>query len=245
MSYQIQPIATLHSCFKEKFGIPSQAGLAPAARAWIEFEAPYCRPEAFYGLQDYSHVWLIFVFHHSLRNEIGLTVQPPRREGERYGLFATRSPNRPNQIGQSVVAIERIEEIAGRVRLHVLGADLVDGTPILDVKPYVPYVDAIPDAQGGFAHTPPKIRLSVSWSAQAELDLAQYRGKYPGLAELVEQVLGYDPRSLYHRKSSAKRCYGVSLYDLNVLFEVVADEQVEVTRIMFVGEEESTTLAGV
>ena len=231
MSYHLEPIGVMHSCFKEKFGIPSQAGLASVARGWIEFYDPYDREEAFLGLEDYSHVWLIFLFHHSLKNEIGLTVQPPRREGEKYGLFATRSPNRPNQIGQSVVAIDHIERQDKRVRLHVKGADLVEGTPILDVKPYVPYVDAIPDAKGGFAHNAPKIRFTVQWSEQAEQELGDYAADYPDLRQLIIEVLQYDPRPLYYRKGFDKKRFGVTLYDLNVLFDVLSDERVCVAGI--------------
>lgn len=231
MNYSLEPIGVMHSCFKEKFGIPSQAGLASVARGWIEFNDPYDREEAFLGLEDYSHVWLIFLFHHSLKNEIGLTVQPPRREGEKYGLFATRSPNRPNQIGQSVVEIDRIERRDKRVRLHVKGADLVEGTPILDVKPYVPYVDAIPEAKGGFAHSAPKIRFAVQWSEQAEQDLATCAPNYPDLRQLIIEVLQYDPRPLYYRKGFDKKRFGVTLYDLNVLFDVLSDDQVSVAAI--------------
>jgi len=231
MSYTIEPIGVMHSCFKEKFGIPSQAGLASVARGWIEFFDPYDREEAFTGLEGYSHVWLIFLFHHSLNNEIGLTVQPPRREGEKYGLFATRSPNRPNQIGQSVVEIDRIEKRDGKVRLHVKGADLVEGTPILDVKPYVPYVDAIPDAKGGFATTAPKIRFAVEWSEAAEQDLTKFEADYPELRQLINEVLQYDPRPLYYRKGFDKKRFGITLYDLNVLFDVVSDDQARVAGI--------------
>ncbi len=231
MSYALKPIGVMHSCFKEKFGIPSQAGLANSARGWVEFNSPYDREEAFLGLENYSHVWLIFLFHHSLKNEIGLTVQPPRREGEKYGLFATRSPNRPNQIGQSVVEIDHIEHIDNKVHLHVKGADLVEGTPILDVKPYVPYVDAISDARGGFAQTAPKIRFNVTWSSEAKQQLNRYEADYVDLYQLIVEVLQYDPRPLYYRKGFDKKRFGVTLYDLNILFDVLSDDQAIVVGI--------------
>ena len=154
--FTFAPIGVIHSCFKEKFGIPRQPGLVPAARAVLELLPPYNRAEAVRGLEGFSHIWVSFVFHACLDAPWKPTVRPPRLGGNRrLGVFATRSTHRPNPIGLSAVELERIETGPGRVLLHLKGADLMDGTPVLDIKPYLPYSDVIPGATGGFAAEAP------------------------------------------------------------------------------------------
>lgn len=232
MTHHIEPIGTVHSCFKELFGIPRQPGLVTAARGWIEFHPPYNRAAAFSGLAGFSHIWITFLFHKSLDNETSLTVRPPRKEGKRMGVFATRAPNRPNQIGQSVVELERIEERDGEITLHIKGLDLLDGTPIIDIKPYVPYVDAISNAQGGFAHEAPEARLQVHFSDAASRQVKQYETQYPELRQLISDLLQYDPRPVYVRKLVNKKQFGFLLYDLDVKAELMDAQQVMVVEVV-------------
>ena len=156
MEHTMKVIARIHSDFPEKFGIPRQSGLVPALRAKIVFEPEYRNPDALRGIEGFSHLWLIWQFSAAVRDTWSPTVRPPRLGGnERVGVFATRSPFRPNAIGLSCVKLEgvRHEDGLGDV-LIVSGADLMDGTPIYDVKPYLPYADAHPEALGGFAPSP-------------------------------------------------------------------------------------------
>lgn len=231
MDHTIEPIGTLHSCFKELFGIPRQPGLARAARGWVEFHPPFDRPEAFSGLDGFSHIWITFLFHKSLDNELSLTVRPPRKGGKRMGVFATRAPNRPNQLGQSVVKLERIEECDGKVVLHVKGLDLLDGTPVIDIKPYVPYVDAIPDANGGFAHDAPAKRFEVNFSDEANQHIDALEATYPDLRQLISDILQYDPRPVYVRKLANKKRFGFLLYELDVRVEILDERRVVVTEV--------------
>ncbi|VAW88978.1 tRNA (adenine(37)-N6)-methyltransferase [hydrothermal vent metagenome] len=233
MTHTIEPIGTVHSCFKELFGIPRQPGLVKAARGWIEFYPPFNRAEAFTGLEGISHLWVTFVFHKSLNNETSLTVRPPRKEGKRMGVFATRAPNRPNQIGQSVVELERIETRNGKVTLHIKGLDLVEGTPVIDIKPYIPYVDSIPDAHGGFAHLAPEQRLQVSFSDEANRQVDLFEKQHPQLRQLISDILQYDPRPVYVRKLANKKQFGFFLYDLDVKVEIVDKGMVQVSNVVF------------
>ena len=147
MKYTFQPIGIIHSCFREKFGIPRQPGLVTAAEGRLEILPPYNRAEAFRTLQDYSHLWLVFVFHAALRQHWSATVRPPRLGGnQRVGVFATRSPYRPNPLGLSRVELRAIDYSGQGVNLLLGGIDLLDQTPVLDIKPYLPSYYAISDA---------------------------------------------------------------------------------------------------
>lgn len=211
--FPVVPIAHIRTCFKEKFGTPRQAGLIPSARGEIVFE-PACRhPEAFRGLENFSHLWLIFLFDKSADQGWRPTVRPPRLGGnERMGVFATRSPFRPNPIGLSAVRLESIDYTheQGPV-LHVLGADIVDGTPVLDIKPYIPYADSIPDAAGGFAReTPNPVPVHIPGDLAGSLP--------PDWLDIITQTLSADPRPAYHNDSG--RIYGLLLggYDIHWQF---------------------------
>ncbi len=241
MKLEFEPIGILHSCFKQRFGIPSQARLATTARGWIEFYPPYDREEAFAGLEGFSHIWLIFQFHQSLANDVSFTVQPPQKDGARFGLWATRAPNRPNQIGQSLVELERVETTKAKVRLHLKGIDLVEGTPIIDVKPYLPYVDAIADARGGFAHQAPQPRLQVDFTEHAVQQLAAIENNYSDLWQLIIEVLQYDPRPIYYRKRSNKKIFSMELYDLILCFEIVDAQNVSVLSLASAAEDQTDT----
>ena len=163
MSYFVSPIGYIRSCFKEKFAIPRQPQLAPAARGVLELLPPFDGGEAVEGLEQVSHVWLLFLFHQALEDKPRLKVRPPRLGGNRsLGVFATRATHRPNGIGQSVVRLEKVEP----GRLWLSGIDLLDGTPVLDIKPYVPYADAVADARNAIAEAPPA-PIPVQWSDTA------------------------------------------------------------------------------
>lgn len=230
--FEFQPIGTIHSCFKEKFGIPRQSGLIPEARAVLEILPPYDRPEAFRELADYSHLWLTFVFHANLREGWKPTVRPPRLGGNRrVGVFASRSPFRPNPIGLSVVRLDGIDLAHGGVRLQLSGIDLLDGTPVLDIKPYLPYADAIPDARSGYAPEPPGQSLALSFGVQPEKVLAELpRERATDLRLLIRRILEQDPRPGYRRGRAERRRYGMRLLEFDVRWEVDS-ESIRVTRL--------------
>ncbi len=228
--FQFAPIGIVRSGFREKFGIPRQAGLAPAARATLELLPPYRVPATVRGLEGFSHVWLVFVFHGIPGGRWRPTVRPPRLGGNRrLGVFATRSTFRPNPIGLSAVKLERITTRQGRVILHLQGVDLLDGTPVLDIKPYLPYADRIPEATGGFAFDAPGSLAAVEFSPKAAAFCASW--PHGDLRELLIQLLRHDPRPAYQHFQHAPRSYGMRLFDCDVRWEM-RDEVVYVTEIL-------------
>ena len=210
----MKPIATMHSRFPTKFGIPRQSGLVADLRSTIVFAPDYRSADALRGLEGFSHLWLIWVFSQAVRETWSPTVRPPRLGGNvRMGVFATRSPFRPNPIGLSAVKLEGIDlhTPQGPV-LHVSGADLLDGTPILDIKPYVPYADAHPEAAGGFTDGGEDYRLTVDFPPDLLAMLSpQDRLALPG-------VLAQDPRPSYQH--SPDRVYGMAFGEWEVQFSV-------------------------
>ena len=201
--FSMTPIAHIHSDFAEKFGVPRQSGLVEELEADIVFEPAYQNPDALRGLEDFSHIWLIWVFDRAIRDTWSPTVRPPRLGGNtRMGVFATRSPFRPNPIALSCVKLAGIRQTADGPVLRVRGADLVNGTPILDIKPYIPYADSHPDALGGFAAVPAGETLSVSIPPAL---LAQVPAERQ---EALRGVLAQDPRHYYQK--DPERVYGFS-----------------------------------
>ena len=218
------PIAHIRSDFSSKFGVPRQAGLVEELRAAIVFEPPYRVPEALRGIEGFSHLWLIWEFSKNKRQNWSPTVRPPRLGGnQRVGVFATRSPFRPNPIGLSCVKLEGVELSGpdGPV-LVVSGADLVDGTPIFDIKPYIPYADCRPEAVGGFAGAAPEGALTVDIPPDLMERVPEDRR-----AALVG-VLAQDPRP--HYQDDPQRVYGFGFAGLEVRFRV-ADGVLTVTDI--------------
>ncbi|RDH92760.1 MAG: tRNA (N6-threonylcarbamoyladenosine(37)-N6)-methyltransferase TrmO [endosymbiont of Seepiophila jonesi] len=232
MKYEFTPIGIIHSCFKEKFGIPRQPGLIPEAVATLEIVPPFNRPEAFKALEGYSHIWINFVFHAALREQWKPMVRPPRLGGnQRVGVFASRSPFRPNPIGLSVVRLNEVKCNDKGVELRLSGIDLLDGTPVLDIKPYLPYTDAIPDAHSGYAPDPPGQSIALSYSSQAEAWLENVAAKQADhIRRLLRQVFENDPRPAYLKAGSAERKFGMTLYDFNVSW-MVENNQVNITEI--------------
>ena len=210
-------IANIHSDFPTKFGIPRQSGLVEELTAKIVFTPDYRAPEAVRGLEDFSHIWLIWQFSKAVRENWSPTVRPPRLGGNtRMGVFATRSPFRPNAIGLSCVRLLKVEPITpeGPV-LTVAGADLMDGTPILDIKPYIPYADCQPEATGGFTDTAGDFLLKVEFPPELLEMVPEDR------REALIGVLRHDPRPSYQR--NAERVYGMEFAGVNVRFKVAGD----------------------
>ena len=193
MERTMRVIARMHSDFAEKFGIPRQSGLVSALRAAVVFEPEFRNPDALRGIADFSHLWLIWEFSEAIRENWSPTVRPPRLGGnERLGVFATRSPFRPNPIGLSCVRLEEVrQDQAHGTILIVSGADLMDGTPIYDIKPYIPYADAHPEARGGFAQDAPKPTLAVDFPPDLLARIPEDR------REALCAVLALDPRPSY------------------------------------------------
>ena len=221
---EICPIAHIRSDFSEKFGIPRQSGLVEELTAAVVFEPPYRVPDALRGVEGFSHLWLIWEFSQARREGWSPTVRPPRLGGnKRLGVFATRSPFRPNPLGLSCVRLLELRQDReqGPV-LTVAGADLLDGTPIYDIKPYLPYADCKPEAVGGFAARPKGADLAVDCSP-ALLD----RGPEDKRAALLA-VLAQDPRPQY--QDDPNRVYGMAFAGLEVKFQV-AGERLTVTEI--------------
>jgi len=227
-TYHFEIIGIVHSPYREKFGIPRQPGLVDVAST-LELLPPYNRPEAVKGLEGFSHIWITFVFHAVKQAQWRPTVRPPRLGGnERVGVFATRSTHRPNPLGLSVVKLLGIEVDDGKVVLRLQGADLLDNTPVLDIKPYIPYVDSVPEASAGFAVEAPSARLTVHFSPAAKEACRRHQQRYPGLEGLLSEILAQDPRPAY--QAEQLREYGFSLYDLNIRFRAEGS-QVEVLTI--------------
>lgn len=213
-SHELRIVARIHSDFATKFGIPRQSGVVESLTARVVFEPEYRVSEALRGIEDFSHLWLIWEFSEAKREGWRPTVRPPRLGGnERMGVFATRSPFRPNPIGLSCVRLLGIERTAqeGDVLL-VAGADLMDGTPIYDIKPYIPYADAHPDASAGFTARPWKERLTV------RCDEAQLRVLPEGKRQALLDVLAEDPRPSY--QEDGERVYGFAFAGCEVRFSV-------------------------
>ncbi|WP_107851320.1 tRNA (N6-threonylcarbamoyladenosine(37)-N6)-methyltransferase TrmO [Oceanimonas marisflavi] len=229
----LDPIGIIRSPYKEKFAVPRQPGLVSRARAQLEMLPPYNDPSAFRGLGEFSHLWLVFVFHQTMEQGWKPTVRPPRLGGnERVGVFSTRSTFRPNPLGLSVVELRDMCKSGSRVWLELGGVDLVDGTPIVDIKPYLPWADAVPHAHGGFAPEPPDLGMEVIFSPEAEQ--ACTRSEIPELKEFITEVLVQDPRPAYKKTEQQWRQYGVKLYDYNVRYEVFG----QLTRVLGLEREE-------
>ena len=217
MDVNIQVIARMHSDFATKFGIPRQSGLVEELKSTIVFEPEFRNPDALRGIEDFSHLWIIWQFSEAVRQGWSPTVRPPRLGGNtRMGVFATRSPFRPNNLGLSSVKLLGVEhtEKYGTV-LHVGGADLMDGTPIFDIKPYIPYGDCHPEASGGFTDHAGAFLLKVEFPSELLAILPEDK------REAAVGVLSHDPRPSYQRKPD--RIYGLTFAGFDIRFKVSDD----------------------
>ncbi len=220
--HTVTPIGYVRSCYPEKFGVPRQAGLVTVATARLEFLAPYDREEMVRGLEEFSHIWLIFLFHGAIEEGWRPMVRPPRLGGQqRVGLYASRSPHRPNHLGLSVVRLQEILREGGKVVLELSGIDLLDGTPVLDVKPYIPYADKREDATEGFtAQIFAEMRLIIPDTVRDFCE--QYKAETGrDLLALLSETLKIDPRPASQR--IVGRSYGMRFWDVNVRWIVEDD----------------------
>jgi len=225
-SVNLTVIGTIDSPYKEKFAIPRQPGIVTAAQGQLRLVGAANNLDLVRGLEQFSHIWLLFVFHGTQAQGWKPLVRPPRLGGnKKLGVLATRSTFRPNPIGMSVVKLDRIEHQLtdnkqSQVVLHISELDLLDGTPIVDIKPYVPYADIIENSHGGYAQEQPDNNIDVAFSDPAKIALQSYNEQYPKLKNLIEQVLSQDPRPAYKQKNVDDKIYGMTLYDLNIQWQM-------------------------
>ena len=234
-SVEVTPIGFLKSCYPDKFGTPRQPGLVPGARAELKLR-PDLQPElALQGLEGFSHIWLIFVFHKNQSARYHAKVHPPRLGGEPIGLFATRTPHRPNPIGLSLVELIEIQQDT----LILEGIDLIEGTPILDIKPYLPEVESQPLARTGWTSEAPPHQLQVQFSTSAleALSVWQAGSQVLDIQKQIEDLLKLDPRPLIYRgfegqKSPYRQEHRVRFYDFDIHFEFISSDQISVKTIV-------------
>jgi len=243
-SVNLTVIGTIDSPYKEKFAIPRQPGIVTAAQGQLRLTGAANNLDLVRGLEQFSHIWLLFVFHGTQAQGWKPLVRPPRLGGnKKLGVLATRSTFRPNPIGMSVVKLDRIEHQLidnkqSQVVLHISELDLLDGTPIVDIKPYVPYADIIENAHGGYAQEQPDNNIDVAFSDPAKIALQSYNEQYPKLKSLIEQVLTQDPRPAYKQKNVDDKIYGMTLYDLNIQWQMSSLTTLDVIAISKVTDAE-------
>lgn len=233
--FQFSPIGYIESCFKDKFGTPRQPGLAPSAISQLKLLPEYQPEESLVGLEGFSHIWLVWVFHQNKTSRFHAKVRPPRLGGRSMGLFATRTPHRPNPIGLSLVKLEKIEDGV----LYFQGADLVDGTPILDVKPYLPFVESVPDAQMGWVDFAEKRDIHVNFTEDSITELVEWQklNLQIDCKQLVIETLALDPRPLVYRgfegqdETPYRNSHVCRLLNADIHFRFLTSELVEVTKI--------------
>lgn len=214
MTYTVRPIATIQSPYSQKFGIPRQPNLVPAAKICIHLNTQFTS-DSIRGLDEFDYIWVQFIFHDALSEGWSQMVRPPRLGGKkRVGVFATRSPHRPNHIGLSLLKLDQIETENG-IKLWCSGADLLDGTPVLDIKPYIPFVEAKPTASGGFASTTPA-ELTVHWVAPS------YHPMDESIRLLIEQSIAQDPRPAY--QNDPERIYVMEIASWDIRFHIKNQE---------------------
>lgn len=208
MNFNVESIGVVRSPFSQKFGIPRQPDLVPAAHLCIELHADFT-PESVRGLDEFDYIWVQFVFHDAIAEGWAQMVRPPRLGGKKkVGVFATRSPHRPNHLGLSLLKLRHIDTSNGKVKLHCGGGDLLDGTPILDIKPYIPFVEAKPEAASGFVQGTPPL-LDVIWQCETSSLPENTR-------QIIEQSLAQDPRPAY--QDLPERIYGMNMAGYDVRF---------------------------
>ncbi|MCC5880951.1 MAG: tRNA (N6-threonylcarbamoyladenosine(37)-N6)-methyltransferase TrmO [Idiomarina sp.] len=225
-TFNITPVAFMQSPYEEKFAIPRQPGLVPAAKGAVKLNGEFNNPHMIEGIEAFSHLWLQFVFHQTLDKGWKPKVRPPRLGGNaKVGVFATRSTFRPNGLGLSVVKLEGVSQHQGQWQLDVSGFDLLDQTPIVDIKPYIGYSDALPHSNSGFASDAPTL-MTVTFAPEVALRL----NHNPEFAELIRQVLAQDPRPAYRKSDTDQHVYGMRLARQNVNWQVI-DNQAVVTSL--------------
>ncbi len=235
---QVTFIGFVESCYIDKFGTPRQPGLAPDSKAFLKLNPEWQPQDSLQGMNGFSHLWVLFWFHKNSENsKFHAKVFPPRMEGEKVGVFSTRSPHRPNPIGLSLVKIESVEKNG----VWVSGVDLIEGTPILDIKPYLPYAEALPEAKGGWAtDKTQKVPIAIEFLCVEKLE--KWKAKRPEIQALIEQTLGLDPRpNVYKGYEGADSPYrskhAVRLYEGDVHFQFESPHKIQVIDIRFMNDE--------
>lgn len=235
-SFQFNTIAVVESPYQEKFAIPRQPNLVSEAQGKVILVGQANQKELIRDIEQYSHLWLLFIFHGTQQQGWKPLVRPPRLGGNsKTGVLATRSTFRPNPIGMSVVKLDKVSFEDKQTILHISGLDLLNGTPIIDIKPYIPYSDAINDAHAGFAQTEPQRKLTVTYTEQAQKEVEQLQNMphstYGNLSRLISQILAQDPRPAYKQGKNDDKLYGMRLYDLNIQWKLSTLLQVQVLNI--------------
>ncbi len=209
--FVFEQIGVIRSPYKEKFAVPRQPGLVEDGGGELLLLPPYNQAEAVRGLSDFSHLWVMFIFHQTMEGGWRPTVRPPRLGGNaRMGVFATRSTFRPNPLGMSLIELKGVRVKNGEVALELGSLDLVDGTPVVDIKPYLPFAESQPQARAGFAQAAPAGDMPVRFAPQAEQQLQQHQARYPQLRRFISQVLAQDPRPAYRKGEDVERDYASS-----------------------------------
>ncbi|WP_312242962.1 tRNA (N6-threonylcarbamoyladenosine(37)-N6)-methyltransferase TrmO [Pantoea sp.] len=222
--FAFSQIGVIRSPWKEKFAVPRQPGLVQDGGGELHLLPPYNQPEAVRGLEAFSHLWVLFVFHQTMAGGWRPTVRPPRLGGNaRMGVFATRSTFRPNPLGMSLVELKAIRCEKQQVILQLGSLDLVDGTPVVDIKPYLPFAEAVPTARAGFAQAAPAADMPVRFSAHAQQQLRLHANAFPHLERFIRDVLAQDPRPAYRKGEATDREYAVWLLDFNVRWRIDAE----------------------
>lgn len=220
-AFHFEQIGVIRSPYKEKFAVPRQPGLVQDGNGELHLLAPYNQPDAVRGLEAFSHVWLLFIFHQTMEGGWRPTVRPPRLGGNaRMGVFATRSTFRPNPVGMSLVELKGITCHKGQVIVNLGSLDLVDGTPVIDIKPYLPFAEALPDARAGYAQHAPEAAMPVCFTNDVTSQLQVLEKHYPNLSRFITDVLAQDPRPAYRKTEEQDKSYAVWLLDFNIRWRV-------------------------
>lgn len=215
--FQFKAIGIIHSCYKEKFSIPRQSGLVPSAEATLELFTPYNHPETLNGLEEISHLWISFIFHQHIHHSFKNQVNPPRLNGKKKGVYATRSPFRPNPLGLSVVELKSINIEADKVSLSIKGGDFLDQTPVIDIKPYIQYSDALSNTREPYsAIKKPEFEISFSEIALKKVKIAEK--ETPLIKQVIVELLSEDPRPVYTKKIKSE--YHVRIYDYDLSWHI-------------------------
>lgn len=233
---KIKVIGYVESCYLDKFGTPRQPGLVPDSFAKIALKPEFQPEESLQGLEEFSHIWVLFHFHQNSNQRFHAKVHPPRLLGETKGVFATRSPHRPNPIGLSLLKLEKIEKGV----LFVKGIDLVDGTPVLDIKPYLPFIESKPEAKGGWADREAQSNIQINFTQEVSAEIESYESINPEIKfkELIIDTLKLDPRPVIYRgyeqehNSPYRSLHAVRIADYDVHFEFVSPLEVNVKKLI-------------
>ncbi|MFU0877159.1 tRNA (N6-threonylcarbamoyladenosine(37)-N6)-methyltransferase TrmO [Kluyvera cryocrescens] len=219
--FSFEQIGVIRSPYKEKFAVPRQPGLVKSCSGELHLLPPYNQADAVRGLEAFSHLWVLFVFHQTMEGGWRPTVRPPRLGGNaRMGVFATRSTFRPNPIGMSLVELRGIRCQKEHVILELGGLDLVDGTPVVDIKPYLPFAESLPEARASYAQDAPQASVDVSFTVEIAEQLIGLEKRYPHLHQFIAEVLAQDPRPAYRKNEEEGKTYAVWLLDFNVRWRV-------------------------